>query len=200
MNPSTSKEFQLAEDPARQLIRRLCTNPRQEITQADWETLSGFTDGDEWRKLIASRPEAAMHCPWQEFQPYDWWPFFKYLPENFEKCPCPQEVPPRAWAYLLCRRPELAGQFDRWGKLSAKEWCSLLTFQPALACHCPCVQEAKALTPSEFDDGFLTFPTGDETTDFLADTDYLNYFIDYGDVLFAQLEKELETLNEATGE
>ena len=52
MNPSTSKEFQLAEAPARQLIRHLCTNPRQEITQADWETLSGFTDGDEWRNCL----------------------------------------------------------------------------------------------------------------------------------------------------
>lgn len=190
--PTDLTEILQETDPTRLLIANLIANPQEEITPENWSQLADCTDGDQWRKLITARPEAAEHCPWQSFDVCEWWPIFKYLPQFFEKCPCPSEVPPRAWAYLLCQRPELAPQFDRWDELTVKEWASILQYQPALAEHCPCLEQAKELAPQEFDDGFLTYPTGDETIDFLADTDYLNYYCSYGDVLMEQLQKELE--------
>lgn len=189
--PTDLSEILTSDDPARQLFARLTADPHAEITPEDWAMLTECTDGDEWRKLIEVHPVAAEHCPWRQLDVCEWWPIFKYLPQYFEKCDCPGEVPPRAWAYLLCQRPELAPQFDRWNELTDKEWASLLQRQSALAEYCPCPEQAKALTPDQFDDGYLAFPTGDSTIDFLADTDYLNYYCSYGDVLLDELQQEL---------
>ena len=190
--PTDLNEILQNDDPVRQLFARLVANPHEEITPDEWSQLVDCKDGDEWRKLIVARPESAEHCPWVDFDVCEWWPIFKYRPQYFEKCPCASEVPARAWAYLLCQRPELAQKFNGWNELTVKEWSSLIRLQPALAEYCPCLPQAKTLTPQDFDDDFLTFPTGDDTIDFLADTDYLSYYCSYGDVLMEQLQKELE--------
>ncbi|MBQ4480392.1 MAG: hypothetical protein II943_07115 [Victivallales bacterium] len=189
----------LDSDPQRDLIQHLAANPDKPVSPQIWEQLAEFTDGEEWRKLIVVRPEAADHCPWEKLDVCEWWPFFKYLPQYFEKCACPAEVPARAWAYLLCTRPELATQFDRWNDLTPAEWHSLLQRQPTLAEHCPCLEQAHAITSDDFSDG-LTFPTGDSTTDFLADTDYLEYYADYGSTLIDKMIQELDNAEIPAGE
>ncbi len=191
LNKHFCVDFPNDETPLRNRFKQLATDPAATITPDIWEQLVQCNDGDEWRKLIATHPEAAAHCPWQSFDVCEWWPFFKYLPQYFEKCHCPDEVPPRAWAYLLCQRPELADRFNRWSELTEKECASLLKFQPTLAEYCSCLEKAQELTPEAFDDDYLTFPAGDETTDFLADTDYFLYYCSYGDVLMEQLQTEL---------
>ncbi len=169
----------------------------QFASRLDWSRAGACTDAEVWRKLLPEHVEYEKYCPWSAFKPIDWWVFFKYLPSYYEKCPCPKEVPVRAWAYLLCNRPELATQFDRWEAFSPPVWASLLKYQPELAEHCPCLEEAKACDV-EWNDECLRFPTGNEMMDMLENMDYTmaknQAIVDETEEMLAKLQEAVNRL------
>ena len=170
----------------------------------DWRQARHCTDSKLWAKLLSGHIEYEKYCPWERFSPMEWWMFFKYLPRYFEKCSFPEKVPARAWAYLLCHRPELADRFDRWQEFTPAVWAGLLHFQPELSSRCPCLQEVRALDYDDLylEDDALHFPgeTSFDGSDFLADCDYdiahLEEVSREAEAAAEQFEKRLNQLDE----
>lgn len=166
----------------------------------DWSRAKNCTDGEIWKDLLLQNREYEKYCPWDKLPAVEWWPLFKYCPQYFEKCQCASEVPPRAWGYLLCQRPELAERFFRWSQLTVNEWASLLKRQPQLTKECPCIDKVKELPEDEFDTDGLLFPAGHEL-DMVIDLDFRQWHIEHTfEELQAQLTKLEESINDKPGE
>ena len=167
--PSVEEDY---DENIEQWLRLIAAQPRFE-GRLDWSRATNCNNGEIWKDLIKSNPKHAKVCPWSKFTPLDWWPIFKYCPQCFNECECPDKVPARAWAYLLCNRPELADKFDRWNEITVPEWASLLHYQPSLRYKCPCLEKVKKINVEDgLEEGLLTFPNGDELLDMMVDHDY----------------------------
>ena len=81
--------------------------------------------GDEWMRLLSSRPNMSEYCDWSKLDGMDWVGLLQEFPDFYKHCP-KEKLTGADWASLLKTKADWVEADCEWSKLSGEDWAELL--------------------------------------------------------------------------